>query len=58
MMEYFGQNKLTGNIKNKETSDLLYQVRLQELEPEKLTGLGFVETPEKYRIAKPLKEDI
>jgi hypothetical protein len=49
--------QLTCNLTNKETGDLLYPVRIQLLEPEKIDGLSFIETPEKYRIAEPIKEE-
>jgi hypothetical protein len=48
--------QLLRNLENKEAADTLYQLRLRVLEPEKMAGIAFVDTDEKYRIAPPKTE--
>jgi hypothetical protein len=47
---------LLRNLEHKEASQVLKQVSSEILEPEKVEGIAFVETPERYRILPP-KED-
>ena len=47
--------QLTQNLENKEASDLLFKVKEEILLPEKIDGIAFVDTSEKYRIL-PEKE--
>lgn len=47
--------QLQCNLEYEEAKELLQQVGAQVLEPYGIVGVCFVETPEMYRIAKPLE---
>jgi hypothetical protein len=44
---------LLKTLEHEEASQVLKQVSLEILEPEKIEGIAFVETPERYRISPP-----